>query len=301
MPSFDFDLPYPSSREPVVARNLVATSNPVAATAGLDMLRRGGNAVDAAIATAACMTVVEPTSNGIGSDAFALVWEGGDPTSTVDRPRIRGYNGSGRSPASLDPSTFAGETSIPRLGWGPVTVPGAVARGRTSPDVTADCPSRISSNRRSTTRRRDISSRPGRPRSGDGRPRTTTDAMTGAGRSCSTASRRVRDCASDCPTKHARFAPSRRARARRSIAARSPPRSRRPRDGRVVRCDRTTSRRTRRSRSTRSRWTIEGPRCTRSLPTADLAALVGSVSFDTSISPNSLRTIRVRCTSRSRR
>lgn len=127
MTCFDFELPYPSSREPVVARNLVATSNPVAATAGLDMLRRGGNAIDAAIATAACMTVVEPTSNGIGSDAFALVWDGDDSTSTTDRPRIHGYNGSGHSPASLDPSVFAGETQIPRLGWGPVTVPGAVA------------------------------------------------------------------------------------------------------------------------------------------------------------------------------
>ena len=74
---------------PVLARNVVATSQPLAAQAGLRMLLKGGNAVDAAVATAIALTVVEPTSNGIGSDAFALVW---------DDHTLHGLNGSGRSP-----------------------------------------------------------------------------------------------------------------------------------------------------------------------------------------------------------
>ena len=73
---FDWTAGYPSVRSPVFARNVVATSHPLAAQAGLRMLAQGGNAVDAAVATAACMTLVEPCSNGLGSDAFALVWEG---------------------------------------------------------------------------------------------------------------------------------------------------------------------------------------------------------------------------------
>ncbi len=127
MPEFDFDLPYPSSREPVVARNIVSTSSPVATSAGLEMLRRGGNAIDAAIATAACMTVVEPTTNGLGGDAFALIWDGEESKTPVHQWRVHGYNGSGRSPAGLDPASFEGESRMPRMGWRPVTVPGGVA------------------------------------------------------------------------------------------------------------------------------------------------------------------------------
>ena len=127
MDEFDYRLPYTSSREPVVARNVVATSNPLAASAGLDILRRGGNAIDAAIATAACMTVVEPTTNGLGGDSFALIWDGDEPTTPSDRWRVHGYNGSGRSPAGLDPTDFAAGSKIPRIGWKPVTVPGGIA------------------------------------------------------------------------------------------------------------------------------------------------------------------------------
>src|SRR5688500_4586497 len=84
----NWSFPYPSQRMPVFARNVVATSQPLAAQAGLAMLQRGGNAVDAAVATAICLTVVEPTMNGIGSDAFAIIWDG---------TRLHGVNGSGRS------------------------------------------------------------------------------------------------------------------------------------------------------------------------------------------------------------
>ncbi len=118
MPDFDWSLPYPSQRMPVLARNVVATSQPLAAQAGLRMLQQGGNAVDAAVATAISLTVVEPTANGIGSDAFALVWTGDG---------LHGLNASGRSPKSLDGARFAGLSQMPQRGWDPVTVPGAVS------------------------------------------------------------------------------------------------------------------------------------------------------------------------------
>jgi len=73
---FGWELPYPWPRKPVLASNVVCTSQPLAAQAGLRMLAEGGSAVDAAIATAIALTVVEPVSNGIGSDAFAIVWDG---------------------------------------------------------------------------------------------------------------------------------------------------------------------------------------------------------------------------------
>ncbi|EUA11452.1 gamma-glutamyltranspeptidase family protein [Mycobacterium kansasii 732] len=78
------------ARTPVLARNVVCTSQPLAAQAGLRMLAQGGNAVDAVLATAITLTLVEPVSNGIGSDAFAIVWDGG---------QLHGLNASGRSPA----------------------------------------------------------------------------------------------------------------------------------------------------------------------------------------------------------
>ena len=66
---------YPSRRNVIYGnKGMVATSQPLAAQAGLEILKKGGNAIDAAIATAACLTVVEPTSNGLGSDAFAIVY-----------------------------------------------------------------------------------------------------------------------------------------------------------------------------------------------------------------------------------
>ncbi len=113
-----FDFPYPSQRMPVMAKNVVATSQPLAAQAGLRMLLQGGNAVDAALATAICLTVVEPTSNGIGSDAFCILWDG---------QKLYGLNASGRSPKALTPERFKGLSEMPIDGWDSVTVPGCVS------------------------------------------------------------------------------------------------------------------------------------------------------------------------------
>ncbi|NEU31857.1 gamma-glutamyltransferase family protein [bacterium LRH843] len=118
--SFDAQTsPYPAKRNVVYGkRGMVATSQPLAAEAGLDILKKGGNAIDAAIATAACLTVVEPTSNGIGSDSFAIVWVDGE---------LYGLNGSGAAPEALSiealrEAGYQGE--MPELGVVPVTVPG---------------------------------------------------------------------------------------------------------------------------------------------------------------------------------
>lgn len=101
-------------------RGAVATSHPLAVQAGMRMLIQGGNAVDAAIATAAALTVVEPTSNGLGGDAFALIWDG---------KKLHGLNASGRAPMSLSlqEPALQGLDRIPATGWLPVTVPGVVS------------------------------------------------------------------------------------------------------------------------------------------------------------------------------
>lgn len=120
--SFDSQqYPYPSRREVVYSRRgMVCTSQTLAAQAGLDMLKRGGNAIDAALATAIALTVLEPTSNGLGSDAFALVWTGG---------KLYGLNGSGWSPERLtwEALQARGLKEMPLRGWTPVMVPGAPA------------------------------------------------------------------------------------------------------------------------------------------------------------------------------
>jgi gamma-glutamyltranspeptidase/glutathione hydrolase len=118
MKSFDWEFPYPSQRMPVLARNVVATSQPLAAQAGLAMMQKGGNAVDAALAAAITLTVVEPTSNGIGSDAFCILWDG---------KKLHGLNASGRSPAAWHPERFKGLSEMPTRGWDAITVPGAVS------------------------------------------------------------------------------------------------------------------------------------------------------------------------------
>lgn len=121
--SFDWAAGYPSQRLPVFGRNVVSTSHPLAAQAGLRMLAQGGNAVDAAIAAAAAMTIVEPCSNGLGSDAFAILWDG---------QQLHGLNASGGAPqawtAAYFRSRYGDDARAPaKRGWDSVTVPGAVA------------------------------------------------------------------------------------------------------------------------------------------------------------------------------
>ncbi len=121
--NFDWNTSYPSTRVPVFARNVVSTSHPLGAQAGLGILQRGGNAVDAAIAAAAVMTLVEPCSNGLGSDAFCILWDG---------RKLHGLNASGPAPAAWTPDYFrrkyGGDAHRPPMrGWDSVTVPGAVA------------------------------------------------------------------------------------------------------------------------------------------------------------------------------
>lgn len=117
---------YPSTRNLVFGKKgMVATTVPLAAEAGLDMLKKGGNAIDAAIATAAALTVVEPTSNGIGGDGFAIIWYEG---------KLYGLNASGLSPLniSIDRVKEQGFTSMPKYGFLPVNVPGQVYGWRES-------------------------------------------------------------------------------------------------------------------------------------------------------------------------
>jgi gamma-glutamyltranspeptidase/glutathione hydrolase len=102
----------------VFARQTVATSHPLAAQAGLAALEQGGSAVDAAVAAAVTLTVVEPTMNGLGGDLFALVWDGGS---------LHGLNASGRAPRAWSRERFRGLRTMPELGWDAVTVPGVVS------------------------------------------------------------------------------------------------------------------------------------------------------------------------------
>src|SRR5690554_4452314 len=126
MKQFNWANPYPSTRTPIFARNTVATSHPLAAQAGLRMMLKGGNAIDAAIAGAAMITIVEPVSCGIGGDAFAIVWDG---------KTLHGLNSSGPAPAAWDLAYFEKKYGIgadglaqrPLRGWDTVTVPGVVA------------------------------------------------------------------------------------------------------------------------------------------------------------------------------
>jgi len=113
-----------ASRSPVMARHgMAATSHPLASSVAVDILKKGGSAIDAAIAANALLALVEPHACGIGGDLFAIVW---DPNSK----KLHGYNGSGRSPSGLTYEamrTALGEReNIPLFGPLAITVPGAV-------------------------------------------------------------------------------------------------------------------------------------------------------------------------------
>ena len=111
-----------ATRSEVIAQNgMAATSQPLATQIALDILKQGGNAIDAAIAANAALGLVEPTGNGIGGDLYAIVWD-------AKTQQLYGLNASGRSPKSLTLKYFKdkGMTSIPAYGPLPVSVPGAV-------------------------------------------------------------------------------------------------------------------------------------------------------------------------------
>lgn len=111
--------PYASMRYPITAkRGMVCTGNALASNAGLRVMQAGGNAIDGAIATAAALTVVEPTANGLGSDAFALVWV---------KDQLYGLNASGKTPKDISIEKVSKHhEKMPTFGWTPVMVPGAV-------------------------------------------------------------------------------------------------------------------------------------------------------------------------------
>src|SRR5690606_4655554 len=126
MKNFNWSNPYPSIRTPVFARNVVSTSHPLAAQAGLRMMLKGGNAVDAAIAAAATITLVEPVSCGVGGDCFAILWDG---------KKLHGRNSSGAAPAAghveyIKRKYCVGPDGLAKRRmrrWGTVTVPGGAA------------------------------------------------------------------------------------------------------------------------------------------------------------------------------
>ncbi|MFO7797256.1 MAG: gamma-glutamyltransferase [Promethearchaeati archaeon] len=115
---FKWNFSYNSKRMPILGKNIVSTSHPLAAQAGLSMLKKGGNAIDAAVCTAISLSVVEPVNNGLGSDAFAIIWDG---------KKLHGLNASGKSPSGWTKEYFSKYKKMPFLGWDTVTVPGAVS------------------------------------------------------------------------------------------------------------------------------------------------------------------------------
>ena len=123
---FNYQNPHPTVRIPVFARNVVSTSHPLAAQAGVRMLLAGGSAADAALAGAAMLIVTEPVSCGLGGDAFAIVWDGRE---------LHGLNASGVAPGAWSPAYFRckygeddrGLANRPIRGWDTVTVPGVIA------------------------------------------------------------------------------------------------------------------------------------------------------------------------------
>ena len=112
-------------------RGAVATSQPLATLAGMEMLWAGGNAVDAAVAMAIALTVVEPTSNAIGSDAFALIWDGESSRSECFREKhSKSQSRTVSRSGNLSLEQFQGRDTVPETGWLSVSTPGAVSAWR---------------------------------------------------------------------------------------------------------------------------------------------------------------------------
>src|SRR5450759_59045 len=111
--------PFATRSEVIATHGMVATSHPLATQIGLDVLKKGGSAVDAAITANAALGLMEPVSNGVGGDLFAIVWD-------AKTKKLYGYNGSGRSPKALTLKWFQDHDykAIPPLGSLPVSVPG---------------------------------------------------------------------------------------------------------------------------------------------------------------------------------
>ena len=110
--------PYAGNRYCLTANHgMAATGSAPAAVAGLSILQKGGNAIDAAVATAAALTVCEPTANGLGADAFAIV---------CYNNQLYGLNASGYSPYDISLDKLSSFQKMPTHGWAPVMVPGAV-------------------------------------------------------------------------------------------------------------------------------------------------------------------------------
>ena len=129
-------LPYPSVRYPIYARNgMVCASSPQAAAAGLEAMKKGGNAMDAAVATAAALTVCEPTANGIGSDAFALIW-------VEKEKKLYGLNASGFSPRNISIDALRPRVTkpCPPMAGHPPWFPALRLPGPLWPTASALCP-----------------------------------------------------------------------------------------------------------------------------------------------------------------
>ena len=224
------------------------------------MLQRGGNAVDAALATAIALTVVEPCSNGIGSDLFAIVWDG---------RALAGLNASGRAPAAVTAGALRGRgrRAAARLG----VASRFRARSPAGPrcrSVTAPCPSPNSSCRRSATRATATRCRRSSPRNGRSRRRCCRTTWASPSTSCRAAARRCPARPSPVLRWRTRSRRSPRRTATRSIAASSRRRWSPTRNATGPRTRSPTSPTTRSTGSRRSRSTTAARRCTRSRPTA---------------------------------
>ena len=121
---FSWDMPYTSNRQPILAGNVVATSQPLAAQAGLQMLKDGGNAVDAALVMSIVLCMAEPQMTGIGGDCFALITKDG---STKNLKAINASGYAGKKYKSSKILTDRGINEITSNMPHSVTIPGAVS------------------------------------------------------------------------------------------------------------------------------------------------------------------------------